>query len=346
MKVIQEGGRRKKVLHARSGSFRAVRAHAGVGGRRRLDSGPSSSSAVCSSRLHRLAGPAAHAAGSTGRRPPGGARRPGTPDGPGHSRPRERGRPPCARAGLEVPESELDPKGQTYGGGLGSTPSVAGRVAADRRRSHRWSPSARGLGGRWSLGEQRPRPDVEGAHGRSALARGSVRSHSIGPDPAKVYAGTGEGQGRIPGQGLLRSTDGGTTWRMTAADTFGGTFFNRLIVDPTNRRRVFAATRRGIFATTDAVRTWTRSRAGLTWDLSIGPGAVPETEPSSCSPRAWTVCDAPRTAGPAGAACPCGDRGASRTRSAGWPSPTLPPIPAWRTSSPPRTTRSGSCVGM
>jgi len=276
MRVIQEGGRRKKVPHARSRSFRAARAHAGVGGK----AAARLRSFVQQRGLLRAAYTGWPARLPTPRVAPAVARRRRSAaskyqrilasPAPG------RGAVRLARApAWRFLGPSSIPKGQTYGGGLGSTPSVAGRVAAigvDPTDGRHLLVGSAG-GGIWESTDRgrtwRARTDDQPSLGIGALAFDPS-------DPAKVYAGTGEGNTReIPGQGLLRSTDGGTTWRMTAADTFAGTFFNRLIVDPTNPRRVFAATRRGIFATTDAGRTWTRSRAGLTWDLSIGPGAVP-----------------------------------------------------------------------
>src|SRR5438445_759813 len=89
-------------------------------------------------------------------------------------------------------------------------------------------------------------------------------------DRTKAYAGTGEGNSLdVPGQGLLRSTDGGTTWSLAAAPTFAGTFFYRLVVDPLDGRRLFAATVHGLFGSTDAGANWTQLRKRVCWDVSL-----------------------------------------------------------------------------
>ena len=162
------------------------------------------------------------------------------------------------------------PRGQTYGSGPGSTPSVAGRVTAidvDPADGRHLLLGSAG-GGIWETTDGgrtwTARTDDQPSLGIGALAFDPS-------DPARAYAGTGEGNTlEVPGQGLLTSADGGATWSLTAADVFAGDFFYRLLVDPTDGDRLFAATRRGIFATTDAGMTWERRRAVLTWDLSLG----------------------------------------------------------------------------
>lgn len=83
-----------------------------------------------------------------------------------------------------------------------------------------------------------------------------------------LYAGTGEGNpggGSVtfPGNGVYRSTDGGSTW--TPAGLAGSDRIGRLAIDPTNPNRIFAAATgslfvpggvRGLYRTTDAGATW------------------------------------------------------------------------------------------
>jgi photosystem II stability/assembly factor-like uncharacterized protein len=170
------------------------------------------------------------------------------------------------------------PKGQTYGRGPGSTPSVAGRVTAigvdpvDGR--HLLLGSAGG--GIWETRDRgrtwTPRTDDQPSLGIGALAFDPS-------DPMKAYAGTGEGNTReVPGQGLLMSADGGTTWSLTAADPFAGAFFFCLLVDPTDGDRLLAATRSGVFVTADAGGIWNRTRNPQAWDLSFGTAVGAPTE--------------------------------------------------------------------
>ena len=162
------------------------------------------------------------------------------------------------------------PKGQTYGEGPGSSPSVAGRVTAisvdPSDGSHLLVGSAgggvwetRNRGRTWS-----PRTDDQPSLGIGALAFDPS-------DPAKAYAGTGEGNTNdVPGQGLLTSTDGGTTWTLNEAAEVDNTFFFCLLVDPTNGDRLFAATMDSILVSTDGAQTWTAKKEIQTWDLSLG----------------------------------------------------------------------------
>src|SRR5436189_310142 len=83
-----------------------------------------------------------------------------------------------------------------------------------------------------------------------------------------LFAGTGEGNpggGSVtfPGNGVFRSTDGGTTW--TPAGLAGSDRIGRIAVDPTNPNRLFAAAAgslfvpgglRGLYRTTDGGATW------------------------------------------------------------------------------------------
>jgi len=165
------------------------------------------------------------------------------------------------------------PKGQTYGEGPGSSPSVAGRVTAigvdPSDGSHLLIGSAGG--GVWETRNRgrtwAPRTDDQPSLGIGALAFDPS-------DPAKAYAGTGEGNtNEVPGQGLLTSTDGGTTWTLNEAAEVDNTFFYRLIVDPTDGDRLFAATTDSILVSTDGAQTWTATKEIPTWDLSLGVAA-------------------------------------------------------------------------
>src|SRR5438445_225999 len=67
-------------------------------------------------------------------------------------------------------------------------------------------------------------------------------------NPAIVYCGTGEGNWwAYLGAGVLRSTDGGTTWVTLCTAPFVGQGFYDLLVDPGNGQRLLAATTGGLY---------------------------------------------------------------------------------------------------
>lgn len=161
------------------------------------------------------------------------------------------------------------PHGQTYGSGPESRPSVAGRIAAiavdPGNPQHILIGAAGGgvwetrdLGATWA-----PRTDNQ-----PSLATGAI---AFDPqNPAIVYAGTGEGDFYSNlGVGLLRSTDGGTTWAVRATAPFVGTGFHKIIVDPQDGNRLYAATTGGLFRSLDGGATWSARRNFTTWDVSL-----------------------------------------------------------------------------
>lgn len=203
------------------------------------------------------------------------------------------------------------PHGQTYGSGPGSRPSVSGRVAAiavdPANPKHILLGSAGG--GVWETKDRglnwKPRTDDQ-----PSLAIGAVAFDPS--NPAVAYAGTGEGNfySRL-GVGLLRSTDGGTTWSLHATAPFVSAGFYALIVDPLNGRHLLAATTAGIFESTDGASSWTLRRGTRAWDLSMHP-AVPG-DPASTR-EVFAACD----------------DGVYRSVNGGttWTAVTLPGVPA------------------
>jgi len=87
--------------------------------------------------------------------------------------------------------------------------------------------------------------------------------------PDTIYAGTGEANGghnNLPGGGLYKSVDGGTTWQLTGLENTVST--GRIVIDPTNTQTIFVASvgsyfgpnpERGIYKSTDGGQTWTSS---------------------------------------------------------------------------------------
>jgi hypothetical protein len=158
------------------------------------------------------------------------------------------------------------PHGQTHGSGRGSRPAVAGRVTAVAVDPSDGAHLLLGTGGggvwesRDGGGSWRPRTD-----GLPVPAIGAV---AFDPrDPAVAYAGSGEGSFSAElGVGLLRSADGGTSWRLLAAGELTGAGFHDLAVLPDGR--LLAATTAGLYESGDRGASWTRRLAGQVWDLS------------------------------------------------------------------------------
>jgi hypothetical protein len=160
------------------------------------------------------------------------------------------------------------PHGQTYGSGSGSRPAIAGRVssiAVDPSNPAHLLVGAGG-GGVWQSTDTgatwTPVTDTQ-----PALATGAI---AFAPSaPSTVYVGTGEGDfySRL-GVGLLKSSDGGTSYTLLASAIFAGLGFYDLAVHPLNAAKVLAATTGGLYASTDGGTNWTQRRTQRTFDLS------------------------------------------------------------------------------
>ena len=82
-------------------------------------------------------------------------------------------------------------------------------------------------------------------------------------DPSIIYAGTGEGYGNgifVPGLGIFKSTDGGSTFDQIPATsplvTPAFTYVNKLVISPNDPTRVYAATRYGVYRSNDGGDSW------------------------------------------------------------------------------------------
>lgn len=103
--------------------------------------------------------------------------------------------------------------------------------------------------------------------GKLAGPSASIGAIAVAPsDPSVIYIGTGEDDIRndmIPGDGVFKSTDGGTTWqRAGLRETHS---MSVILVDPNNSNIVYAASmghvfvpgsNRGVFKSTDGGKTW------------------------------------------------------------------------------------------
>lgn len=97
----------------------------------------------------------------------------------------------------------------------------------------------------------------------------AVNSMAMDPaDPKVIYAGTGEGYFReivrgtalpLRGEGILKTENGGESW-VRLPSTAGADFYwvNDLIVSRNNSRRIYAATRTGVWRSRDAGESWNR----------------------------------------------------------------------------------------
>jgi photosystem II stability/assembly factor-like uncharacterized protein len=114
---------------------------------------------------------------------------------------------------------------------------------------------------------------------------------AIAIDPTNsnvIYVGTGEGNlsgDTFFGMGILKSTDGGNSWKQFAANTFLGCGINKIVVDPRNPNNVYASSTfsfgglssdpnpqialSGIYKSTDGGQTFNRSLI-VTGQISIG----------------------------------------------------------------------------
>ncbi len=95
-----------------------------------------------------------------------------------------------------------------------------------------------------------------------SLATGAV---AIDPtNSAIIYVGTGEDDGAngvmcadcFYGEGILKSSNGGSSWTRYGASTFGGYHISKIFIDPNSTSELFAASDNGLFESTDGGTSW------------------------------------------------------------------------------------------
>ena len=107
---------------------------------------------------------------------------------------------------------------------------------------------------------------------------GVIGCSDLAIDPSNssiMYLATGDGEaGDTPSMGVLKTTNGGSTWAATGFTwaVSGGLMIRRLIVNPSNSQIVILASNAGIYRTTNGGTTWTQVASGSTHDLEFKPG--------------------------------------------------------------------------
>lgn len=90
-----------------------------------------------------------------------------------------------------------------------------------------------------------------------------------------IYIGTGDDDGNDTYSiGLLKTTDGGTTWAEvtpSSASIFGAKIY-KVIIHPVDHNTVFLASSTGCHKSTDGGATWTLLRTGVWRDMELKPG--------------------------------------------------------------------------
>ena len=91
-----------------------------------------------------------------------------------------------------------------------------------------------------------------------------------------IYLGTGDGFGNYePSIGVLKSTDGGTTWNTTGLswNLTNYRYIRHIVVHPTTPTTVLAATSDGLYRTTNGGTSWTKVVNDNFFDVKLKPGA-------------------------------------------------------------------------
>jgi len=133
-----------------------------------------------------------------------------------------------------------------------------------------------------------------------SLAIGAL---AIDPTGRILYAGTGEdnlAEDALAGAGILKSTDGGRSWRLIG-EQFAGQRIGGLAIDRTipGAQRVFAATSAGLYLSTDGGGSWSVLRAGGTTQIIQDP----------TRPATWWATQSDFCAAERGAVLTSSDRG-------------------------------------
>jgi len=94
-------------------------------------------------------------------------------------------------------------------------------------------------------------------------------------NPNIMYLATGDGDGGDTYTvGILKTTDGGTTWNTTSFSFISANYRQtyKIIIDPTNTNVLLVATTAGIYRSTNAGATFTLTQSGSFRDIEFKPG--------------------------------------------------------------------------
>lgn len=111
-----------------------------------------------------------------------------------------------------------------------------------------------------------------------SLCISSIAIHPTNPNI--IYVLTGDGDASVSanyfqtgGAGVFKSTDGGTTWRITGLSFIASNDVSgyEMVMCPTNANVLIAATSNGIYRTTNAGNTWVRETTNSTTSIHFKP---------------------------------------------------------------------------
>jgi hypothetical protein len=107
--------------------------------------------------------------------------------------------------------------------------------------------------------------------GQASLAIGAVATD---PSGNVVYAGTGEDNGSDSqfGQGILVSSNGGSSWTVTGGSIFPGAHIGGMAVDRNNAAHAWSASDLGLYQTSNTGATWTVNTAVNSGIAAVGSG--------------------------------------------------------------------------
>jgi photosystem II stability/assembly factor-like uncharacterized protein len=160
-------------------------------------------------------------------------------------------------------------EGQTYGTARTPVSGRVSRVALDPGDEAHILLATAG-GGVWETrdGGQTwaPRTDFQ-----PTLSTGAI---AFAPSDTRiVYCGTGEGDTSSQlGVGVLRSSDGGTTWALRPHSLLEGVGFYDIVVDPGDADHLWAGTFRHLLESRDGGARWRAVRSGCHWTIALRPG--------------------------------------------------------------------------